>query len=275
MVSFLPILSLLLVVVMSLMVVRVATMALVLTGISRPLAQFQARSAFTGAGFTTSESDKVVQHPVRRKIIMMLMLSGNAGIVTAVSSLMLSFVHSGQETPAYLPIRLGVLAAGIFVLWFASRSQWLDRRLNHMVEWALRKWTDLEICDYSNLLHLSHGFTVVEMQVEEEDWLAERDLMALRLSEEGVLVLGVERPGAEYIGAPRGHTRLQAGDTVILYGPSEVLTNLDQRRGGSKGNWDHHRAVDRRIREQMEQEEQEKAQAEAAQASPETPRIAS
>lgn len=273
MVSFLPILSLLLVVVMSLMVVRVATMALVLTGISRPLAQFQARSAFTGAGFTTSESDKVVQHPVRRKIIMMLMLSGNAGIVTAVSSLMLSFVHSGNETPAYLPIRLGVLAAGVFVLWMASRSQWLDRRLNHTVEWALRKWTDLDVCDYSNLLHLSHGYTVVEMQVEAEDWLAERDLMALRLSEEGVLVLGVERPGAEYIGAPRGHTRLQAGDTVILYGPSEVLTNLDQRRGGSTGNWDHHRAVDRRIREQMEQEEQEKAQ--AAQASPETPRIAS
>jgi len=47
---------------------------------------------FTGVGFTTSESEKVVSHPVRRRILLMLMLLGNAGIVTAVSSLIVSFV---------------------------------------------------------------------------------------------------------------------------------------------------------------------------------------
>ncbi|PQO36673.1 potassium transporter TrkA [Blastopirellula marina] len=255
MVSFLPILSLLLVIVISLMVVRVATMALVLTGISHQLAQFQARSAFTGSGFTTSESDRVVQHPVRRKIIMLLMLLGNAGIVTAVSSLMLSFVHAGKETPSYWWIRVGLLVGGVLLLWMVSRSQWVDKRLNHMVEIALRRWTDLEVCDYSNLLHLGHGYTVVEMGVETEDWLTQRDLAALRLSEEGVLVLGIERPGSDYIGTPRGNTRLQAGDTVILYGPSEILMNLDERRAGSSGNWDHHKAVDRHLKVQREQEE--------------------
>lgn len=257
MASFLPIFSLLLVIVISLMVVRVATMALVLTGISQQLAQFQARSAFTGSGFTTSESDRVVQHPVRRKIIMMLMLLGNAGIVTAVSSLMLSFVHAGSETSSYLWIRFGFLAGGIFVLWIISRSEWVDKCLNNLVEMALRRWTDLEVCDYSNLLHLGHGYTVVEMEVEKEDWLAERELAALRLSEEGVLVLGVDRPGSDYIGAPRGFTKLQAGDTVILYGPSEILMNLDERRAGSSGNWDHHKAVDRHLQAKREQEEQE------------------
>jgi len=258
MASFLPIISLFLVVVISLMVVRIATVALVLTGISQQLAQFQARSAFTGAGFTTSESDKVTQHPVRRKIIMLLMLLGNAGIVTAVSSLMLSFVNTGDEHPVSIWLRFGMLGLGLAVLWSITQSQWVDQRLNNLVEWALRRWTDLEVADYSNLLHLGHGFMVIEMEVEDEDWLVERDLAGLRLSEEGVLVLGIERPGADYLGAPRGTTRLKAGDTVILYGPRDVLTNLDERRAGSSGNWDHHKAVDKQLKAQREQAELEK-----------------
>ncbi|WDI44381.1 TrkA C-terminal domain-containing protein [Bremerella sp. P1] len=260
MASFIPIISLFIVILMSLMVVRIATMALVLTGLSHQLAQFQARSAFTGAGFTTSESDKVTQHPVRRKIIMLLMLLGNAGIVTAMSSLMLSFINTRENDPVDIWINFGILGTGLAVLWFVSRSQWVDHRLNNLVEWALRRWTDLEVADYSSLLHLAHGFMVIEMVVEETDWLVERDLAGLRLSEEGVLVLGVDRPGVDYIGIPRGHTRLQAGDTVILYGQRDVLMNLDERRAGSRGNWDHHRAVDKRIQVQLEQDELEKGE---------------
>ena len=44
-----PVISLLIVIVISMLVVRIATVALTLTGLSQPLARFQARSAFTGA----------------------------------------------------------------------------------------------------------------------------------------------------------------------------------------------------------------------------------
>ena len=272
MTSFLPIISLLLVVIISLIVVRVATVALVMTGLSHQLARFQARSAFTGCGFTTEESNRVVQHPVRRQIIMLLMLSGNAGIVTAVSSLILSFVNTNQQNSGYLWLRFLVLIGAVALLWIVTRSQWVDQRVNRIVEWALRRFTDLEVRDYSNLLHLGHGYSVVEMVVEEEDWLAHRDLATLRLSEEGVLILGIERPGDDYIGAPRGQTQLRAGDTVIMYGPREVLDNLDERCKGSAGNWDHYKAVDRQMQmlreeaEEEENEEMEKAESEKAEA---------
>lgn len=88
-----PILSLLLVVSISILITRVATVALTHTGLSREAARFQARSAFTGVGFTTQESEKVVNHPVRRRVVLGLMLVGNAGIVTAVSSLILTFTR--------------------------------------------------------------------------------------------------------------------------------------------------------------------------------------
>ena len=49
------ILSLLLVVTLSILVTRIAAVALRHTGLARQTARFQARSAFSGAGFTTSE----------------------------------------------------------------------------------------------------------------------------------------------------------------------------------------------------------------------------
>jgi hypothetical protein len=54
--------SLLTVITVSVLITRIATVALSHTGLSRESARFQARSAFTGVGFTTSESEKAVNH---------------------------------------------------------------------------------------------------------------------------------------------------------------------------------------------------------------------
>lgn len=74
------------IVTISVLVTRVAATALETTGVSAELAHFQARSAFTGVGFTTSEAEAVVDHPVRRRIMLVLMLTGNAGLVSVVGA---------------------------------------------------------------------------------------------------------------------------------------------------------------------------------------------
>ena len=71
------IVSLLVVIFVSILITRIATIALTHTGLTKESAKFQARSAFSGAGFTTSESELVVNHPVRRRIVMFLILIGN------------------------------------------------------------------------------------------------------------------------------------------------------------------------------------------------------
>lgn len=116
--------SVLVTITLSLLITRVATEAMVLTGLSQQAAQFQARSAFTGAGFTTQESEQAINHPVRRQIIMWLMLLGNAGIVTVVSSLVLTFVSTtGYRQTA---IRGALLGIGILILW-AVATDWRFR----------------------------------------------------------------------------------------------------------------------------------------------------
>ena len=241
--------SLLVVIVVSLLVVRIATVALSLTGLSRQSARFQARSAFTGSGFTTSESESVVQHPVRRRIIMLLMLVGNAGIVTAITSLVLSFVTTDEAAgvSGAMWFRVLALIVGLTALWMAAYSSWIDQRLSRWIARALKTWTDLEIRDYAGLLRLTGDYVVAELTVESDDWLAERSLRELKLADEGVLILGVERGDGSYIGAPRGDAVPSAGDTVLLYGREDVLSNLDQRRSGPEGNWEHHKAIDSQI----------------------------
>lgn len=251
------ILTLVLVLIVSMLVVRIAATALALTGLSSELARFQARSAFTGTGFTTSEAEDVVRHPVRRRIVMLLMILGNAGLVTVVASLMLTFVGTvgGDHWTQSLWFRLLVLVGAVIVLWWAATSRLLDRWLSRVIRRALKRWTALELRDYAGLLHLSSDHAVSELQVREGDWLTSDTLEGLRLRDEGVLVLGIERADGTYLGAPRKTARLHPGDVAIVYGRHEALRELDERRADAQGLQEHEEAVaEQREVERVERE---------------------
>jgi hypothetical protein len=243
--------TVIIVLIISLGIARIATVALTLTGLSRESARFQARSAFTGVGFTTTEAEKAVNHPVRRRILMLLMLSGNAGIVTAVSSLILTFV--GADSPTNWFWRFLWLSLGLGTIWFLATSTWIDQHISPLISWLLKRWTDIETRDYARIMHLSGDFGVIELEVEPQDWLADKTLRQLGLSDEGVLVLGVQRPDGTYLGTPTGTTTVRSGDTLILYGRSPVLSDLDQRTATHEGEHAHTRVVAEQQRLKSEQ----------------------
>jgi hypothetical protein len=233
--------SLLLVLVFSLLITRVATIALTYTGLSRQSAKFQARSAFTGVGFTTSESEKVVNHPVRRRILLLMMLVGNAGIVTVISTFILGFIQLPSGSSAV--IRALILAAGVALLWTISMSNWLDRHLSQVISWALKKYTDLDVKDYASILNLAGDYSIHEIYIEPQDWMAGRQLKDLKLADEGVLVLGIIRSDGRYLGTPRGDTEVKPLETLILYGRNTDIAGLDRRKQGPGGNIQHAEAV--------------------------------
>jgi hypothetical protein len=249
------------VLVLSLIIVRVATVALTLTGLSKEMARFQARSAWTGTGYTTAESERVVDHPVRRRVVSILMVLRSAGLITAVTSLFLSF--AGARAGDVEMERAMIILVSVLALWLVSMSHWVDRRLSRLIRRLLIRYTDLDARDYGQLLHLTGDYTVVELEVEDaESWLAGRRLSELRLSDEGVLVLGVEKSSGAYIGAPRGETELAAGDVVLVYGTRARIRELRERERDLSGQAAHYSAV----REQSEREAEENQQAGAAEA---------
>ncbi|HZD79468.1 MAG TPA: TrkA C-terminal domain-containing protein [Actinomycetota bacterium] len=257
----LSVVTLLIIVTLSLLVTRVATVALTLTGMSRETARFQARSALTGTGFTTREAESVVSHPVRRRIIRLLMLLGSAGLVTAMASLLLSFTSVGSGLAGLK--RAVLLLAGLGLLWIFTLSDRVDRWMSVVIERVLRRSTDLQVRDYEGLLRLAGGWVVAELKVSDEDWLADRTLADLDLPQEGVLVLGIERVDGRYVGAPKGSAALHPGDVVILYGHERVVVDLDVRESGLRGERDRRgsRLLFRRHLAAQEREEEEHREA--------------
>ena len=234
--------SVFIVVLISLIVTRVATVALIVTGLSRETARFQARSALSGVGFTTSEAESMLAHPVRRRIVMFLMLFGSAGIVTVVASVIISFTNtSGDRTVLWRSL---VLVGGLAVVLMIARSGWVDRHLTRFIAASITRYTSLEARDYASLLNLSNGFTVAELHIESDDWVARCTLAELHLHEEGIAVLGLQRGMSDaYVGVPIDETPVLPGDTMVVYGQASQIAELDSRKSGSSGDQAHERAV--------------------------------
>ena len=61
--------SVFIIICLSVLITRVASIIFVYAGLFREAALFQARSGFSVEGFTTSEPEWVVNHPGRRKVL--------------------------------------------------------------------------------------------------------------------------------------------------------------------------------------------------------------
>lgn len=221
----LAVVSLLIVLALSLLIVRIGSVALQMTGLSQDVASFQALSAFSGAGFTTAESESVVTHALRRKIVALLIRLGSAGVVTSVSTLVLSFV----DTDTALTHRLLVLLAGLVALLALARSTAFNRLVERWIRRALQKHTTLDLHDYAHLLHLREDYQITELAVAPDSWLASKPLEELHLAAEGIVVLGVLRQDGQYVGAPTRSLSLAPGDSILVYGHREHLQELAQR----------------------------------------------
>ncbi len=144
------IISFLIIISMTLITTRFAAVMLSLTGMSDVSAKFQARSALSGAGFTTSEAESIMAHPRRRKIIMRLMLIGNVGFVTLISTSILSFSHVSANYKHWPSIT--ALLIGLGFLWFLGTSKLVEKQMRKIMQKFVKNHTDFIRNDYENLL---------------------------------------------------------------------------------------------------------------------------
>lgn len=231
----------------SIFINRLATKALTLTGLSKDVAAFQARSVTTGTGFTTEEAESLVQHPARRRIVMLLMIIQNAGLVTVISTFILSFVNTGSSGIALQ--RIAILVSGVALLIFLSRNKWVDRQVEKIIDWLLDEYTQLKVIDYHNLLNLHKDYTISRFTVEEDSWLTGNELQELDLPSEGIMILCIEYTDGSVTCATKGDDKLSAGDKISVYGKESSLKELQKRYNDGEGGEAHEKAVERHQRE--------------------------
>lgn len=251
-----PLISLIVIITLSVLITKIATQALIHTGLSREAARFQARSAFTGVGFTTREAESIVRHPVRRRIILNLMFIGNVGIISAIASLMLTFINSQQQglTDFW---RIIILIASMLLLWLVSRSRLIERFIARAINRALQKFTSLNVKDYVELLDLTGEYEVTVLKVTPGGWLDNKLLRELNLRQEGINLIGIRRHDGRYIGTPQGDTRIHSGDNLVIYGREKALKNLKKRKEDHQGQQQHQQAVKDQEKELQKQKEKE------------------
>ena len=209
---------------------QLATGALIATGLPAESASFQARSAMSGAGFTTTESESVVNHPVRRRIISTTMFVGNVGTPTLVVTVLLGLIAPGpgSTTIRTLVVVAGALSLALVVLNRPVRG-WLARRGE---TYARRRLLPVLGSDAEDLLELGDGFVVAAVQVRGEPDLGPRSLRGLDAALPQVRVLGVRRDG-RYLGEPPTDLDLTAGDELVVHARRDRIEALAAVATGS------------------------------------------
>jgi len=210
----------------SLLAIKVATTALMMTGLSFDTASFQSYSAFFGVGFTTKEAELVVNHPVRRRIIRDLILVGNIGLTSALATMVATFVQGSNTFESLMVILIAVIVA--IAISAMSRLDSVRKTLDHIIAYTLTQAGLVRALDYELLLRVEHGYVVSEYLIEPANPLVGKMLRESRPWDTGVIVLAIRRDDNLLPGIPGPGDIIYAGDVVVLYGQEKDAKRLMQ-----------------------------------------------
>ena len=222
-----PALALFVILTLSVIIIRAAAVALRITGLPNETARFQARSAFTGTGFTTSESEAIINHPVRRRIVSMLMIIGNVGLVTVMSTVIVSLAGSSWTDGALL-IQILWLAGVLLLLWFVALNPAADRIMCRIIGRLLQHSRALKSDGAELLLQCPQGNGVYRIRMEPEAATTARVVGDLLPPQ--ALAFGLHRADGSYLQRPTSDEPLRPQDEVYLYGSDHALKPVQRRQ---------------------------------------------
>ena len=200
---------------LSVLLIRLASVALRITGLTEESARFQALSAFTGAGFTTRESETVVNYPIRRRIISLLITVGNLGLVTVFATLVVSLVQTDGEVRAVVT-QVTWLVLGLGLLWFLMLNKSADRILCAWIGRFLESTTFLGKRPFHRLVQISDGYSVCEHPVPAH-WLDSGRLTG-ELNMRGLVLLGTFSADGEAFDVGADDAALTIEHSLVLFG---------------------------------------------------------
>ncbi|MBZ0172161.1 MAG: TrkA C-terminal domain-containing protein [Phycisphaerales bacterium] len=228
-----PIIALFFIAFVSLVIVRIGATALMMTGLSRDVADFQSVSCFFGVGFTTAEAEMIVSHPVRRRIASHLIIAGNIGLTGALGALIVTLVNTdadwldelllgSREAPSIM-IRVLIATVGITLIFLFFRMGGVRRVVETLIRFSLERSGVVRALDYETLLRAHDGYVVSEFEIEPGHPHVGKTLIQLGLGARGVLVLGIFRDDGEYLGTPHKDSEIMVGDVLTVYGQEDQI----------------------------------------------------
>jgi len=213
---------LLAIVIASMLCVRIGAVALELTGMDKEKARFQALSAFTNTGFTTSEAEGIMHDPTRRRIVTVLIVLGHAGTVSVIATFATSLI---QREPLHIAMNLSVTLLALYGIYRLARWRGLTVRMQEYFRRTLTVRYGLSHLTMEEKLNVGEGFGVVRLAIRKGLPLIDHPLAELGLKLQKVQILSITR-GDQTITIPGGSDRLLAGDIVVCYGNVQAAAEI-------------------------------------------------
>jgi hypothetical protein len=221
--------------VVSWVVVRIGAIAFQITGLEWSLAKFQSLSCFSGTGFTTKEAELITGDKRRRKIATILMVLGNAGLVTLIASAASALNPEHNVVPwleenfLNAPINITVLAAALFLVYKILTNRHITGKLTRYLRKKVIKQELLKPVSFEELLQLTGGYGISRIEVGADSPLIDKTLAESDLRKNDITVLAIIRDN-ETIPNPSANRRIQKGDGLISFGKVE---NIRSQAGSS------------------------------------------
>ncbi|CAM3891960.1 TrkA C-terminal domain-containing protein [Mesobacillus thioparans] len=192
-------------------VIEINTSIFVATGLERKIARFQVISMLTGTGFTTGESELIIDHPVRRRLGAFLILFGAfslAVIISAISKLL---------EDNFYTMEIGYVAGGLLVLLLVLRAPMVQHLIARKLKSELQENYELADLPISDVLLMEDDDEVREIALEEESRFADKKFDDIVDMGDDIILLFIKR-GEINIRNKAHETKLEPGDVLVLYG---------------------------------------------------------
>lgn len=212
---------------LSVSLVRIGAVAMRLTGLPENIARFQCVSALTGTGFTTHEAEMIANYPIRRRIVVVLMVLGNLGLISIASTFIVAFVRTGPDTQ-HIAIQAAILAATIAVTFLVLSNKSLDRGMCALIGHILLRTTSLGKDGYHRILQIGKDLSIAEHEYFGPETPTDR------LDLEGETLLAIRPAGSWQTTAAADVKTVRPGDTLILCGDEAAHKTLARHFGGDK-----------------------------------------
>ncbi|WP_108671965.1 TrkA C-terminal domain-containing protein [Peribacillus acanthi] len=193
-----------------------------MTGLDSKVARFQVISMLTGTGFTTEESNSIIDHPVRRKIGTFLILFGAFSLAVIISSI--SNMLANNLRILELTFSISVL----LVLVILSRIPRIKEHFTAKLHTEMEEHYDIWEHPIKEVLFLDEDDLITEVIITEDSPLIGQKPRDILKKEEDINLLFVKR-GKIKIRKDLETEILQEGDQLFLYGNQKEIEKKFER----------------------------------------------
>lgn len=202
-----------------------------LTGLPIDKSRFQVISLLTSTGFTTKESELIIQHPIRREIASWLMMFSYISTAVLISFVIGIISNSLSDAKSLGFTALAVLTFAIIV-YFVMRSSLVDRFEMFIEELILKskRWNKMISKTPINIhLHERKGYGIYEIYIGRHSQFLGKTIIESNLKDIEIQVLSIDR-GDQLINFPSPDCTFEFTDRLTVYGNIKSINNTFKQK---------------------------------------------